>query len=214
MRCVPTGWMYPAVLNPRRGARASRKLPNSSRPREPRFTRQQPMAIDVASENARILKDLLAGRFPDERGRYGAFGGRYVPEILIPAHERLERGARRWLTDPDFQAELNRELQDWVGRPTALTPAPHLSERWGAKVWLKREDLAHTGAHKINNALGQALLARRLGARRIVAETGAGQHGVAGAAAGARLGMPCTVFMGEIDMERQAPNVGRMQLMG
>jgi tryptophan synthase beta chain len=172
------------------------------------------MAIDLSTEHARILKDLLAGRFPDERGRYGPFGGRYVPEILIPAHERLERGARRWLSDPEFQAELNRELQDWVGRPTALTPVPNLSKRWGATVWLKREDLAHTGAHKINNALGQAMLARRLGARRIVAETGAGQHGVASAAACARLGLPCTVYMGAMDMERQQPNVLRMRLLG
>jgi tryptophan synthase beta chain len=166
------------------------------------------------AENERVLADLLAGRYPDERGRYGAFGGRYVPETLIPAHERLERGVRRWLADPEFQDELNRELRDWVGRPTALSPAPHLSKRWGAKVWLKREDLAHTGAHKINNALGQALLARRLGARRIVAETGAGQHGVASAAACARVGLPCTVYMGEVDMQRQAPNVGRMKLLG
>ena len=164
--------------------------------------------------NERMLADLLAGRYPDERGRYGPFGGRYVPETLIPAHERLERGARRWLADTDFQAELNRELRDWVGRPTALSPAPHLSKRWGAQVWLKREDMAHTGAHKINNALGQALLARRLGAKRVVAETGAGQHGVASAAACARVGLPCTVYMGEVDMERQAPNVGRMKLLG
>jgi tryptophan synthase beta chain len=162
----------------------------------------------------RILADLIAGRYPDERGRFGPFGGRYVPETLVAAHERLERGARRWLADAEFQAELGRELSDWVGRPTALTPAPRLSARWGAQVWLKREDLAHTGAHKINNALGQALLARRLGARRIVAETGAGQHGVASAAACARLGLPCTVYMGAVDMERQAPNVGRMQLLG
>jgi tryptophan synthase beta chain len=137
-----------------------------------------------------------------------------VPETLIPAHERLERGVRRWLADAEFRAELERELRDWVGRPTALSPAPHLSTRWGARVWLKREDLAHTGAHKINNAIGQALLARRLGARRIVAETGAGQHGVASAAACARVGLPCTVYMGELDMERQAPNVGRMKLLG
>ena len=172
------------------------------------------MAIDIAAENARVLQNLLTGAYPDARGRYGPFGGRYVPEVLIPAHERLERGARRWLADPEFQSELHRELRDWVGRPTALSPAPHLSERWGAKVWLKREDLAHTGAHKINNALGQALLARRLGARRVVAETGAGQHGVASAAACARVGMPCTVYMGALDMERQAPNVSRMQLLG
>ncbi|HEY1725310.1 MAG TPA: tryptophan synthase subunit beta [Steroidobacteraceae bacterium] len=172
------------------------------------------MEIDTAVEAERALAELLAGRYPDARGRYGPFGGRYVPETLIPAHERLERGALRWLADPEFQAELNQELRDWVGRPTALSPAPHLSKAWGAQVWLKREDLAHTGAHKINNALGQALLARRLGAKRIVAETGAGQHGVASAAACARVGIPCTVYMGAVDMERQAPNVGRMKLMG
>ena len=169
---------------------------------------------ETLAEGASLLADLLAGRLPDERGRFGPYGGRFVPETLIPAHERLERGVRRWLVDAEFQAELGRELRDWVGRPTALSPAPHLSRRWGAEVWLKREDLAHTGAHKINNAIGQALLARRLGARRIVAETGAGQHGVASAAACARVGLPCTVYMGALDMERQAPNVGRMRLLG
>jgi tryptophan synthase beta chain len=161
-----------------------------------------------------LLKELLAGRYPDEHGRYGPFGGRYIPETLVPAHDRLEQGVRRWLKDPDFQRELNDELQHWVGRPTALTPARTLARRWGAQVWLKREDLAHTGAHKINNALGQALLAKRLGAQRVVAETGAGQHGVASAAACARVGLPCTVYMGVVDMERQAPNVGRMKLLG
>jgi tryptophan synthase beta chain len=168
----------------------------------------------TVEERAALLAALLAGRFPDEHGRYGPFGGRYVPETLIPAHERLEQGVRRWLRDPQFQAELQHELHTWAGRPTALSHAPALSRRWGADVWLKREDLAHTGAHKINNALGQALLARRLGARRIVAETGAGQHGVASAAACARVGLPCTVYMGAVDMERQAPNVGRMRLLG
>lgn len=161
-----------------------------------------------------LLAALLAGRYPDEQGRYGPFGGRYVPETLIPAHQRLEAGVRRWLKDAEFQAELTHELRTWVGRPTALTFAPRLSQRWGVEVWLKREDLAHTGAHKINNALGQALLARRLGAKRVVAETGAGQHGVASAAACARVGLPCTVYMGAVDMERQAPNVGRMKLLG
>jgi tryptophan synthase beta chain len=161
-----------------------------------------------------LREAALAGRFPDERGRFGPFGGRYVPETLIPALERLERGVREHLHEHGFQAELARQLTSWVGRPTALTFAARLSARWGAKVWLKREDLAHTGAHKINNAIGQALLAQRLGARRIVAETGAGQHGVASAAACARLGLPCTVYMGDIDMERQAPNVGRMRLLG
>jgi tryptophan synthase beta chain len=161
-----------------------------------------------------LLAGLLAGIYPDEFGRYGPFGGRYVPETLVAAHERLEAGVRRWLNDEGFRAELNAELKSWVGRPTALSHAPRLSARWGADVWLKREDLAHTGAHKINNALGQALLAKRLGAQRIVAETGAGQHGVASAAACARVGLPCTVYMGAVDIERQAPNVGRMRLLG
>ncbi len=156
----------------------------------------------------------LPGKFPDAHGRFGPFGGRYVPETLIPALERLEQGVREHLHAKDFQQAFTRELKTWVGRPTALTFAARLSERFGAKIYLKREDLAHTGAHKINNAIGQALLAKKIGAKRIVAETGAGQHGVASAAACARLGLPCTVYMGEIDMERQAPNVGRMRLLG
>lgn len=162
----------------------------------------------------RLLADEIAGRFPDARGRYGPYGGRYVPETLIPALERLEAGIREHLHRADFQQELGNELRTWVGRPTALTYAPTLSRKWGAEVWFKREDLAHTGAHKINNAVGQVMLAKRIGAKRIVAETGAGQHGVATAAACARLGMPCVVYMGSIDMERQAPNVGRMRLLG
>jgi len=161
-----------------------------------------------------LLAAALRGEFPDVRGRYGPFGGRYVPETLVPALDRLEEGVRTHLQESSFRAELEGELRTWVGRPTPLTLARELSRRWGAEVWLKREDLAHTGAHKINNAIGQALLARRLGAKRIVAETGAGQHGVASAAACARLGMPCVVYMGAIDMERQAPNVGRMKLLG
>ena len=167
-----------------------------------------------AAEREQLLARLIAGEFPDQHGRYGPFGGRYVPETLVSAHERLEQGVKRWLADAGFQGELQQELTSWAGRPTALSHAPQLSRRWGADVWLKREDLAHTGAHKINNALGQALLARRLGAKRIVAETGAGQHGVASAAACARVGLPCTVYMGAVDMERQAPNVGRMRLLG
>jgi tryptophan synthase beta chain len=154
------------------------------------------------------------GTYPDAKGRYGAFGGRFVPETLVPALDRLQAGITRHLHSPEFQSEFNHELKTWVGRPTALSFAPTLSKRWGAEVWLKREDLAHTGAHKINNAVGQTLLAKRLGAKRIIAETGAGQHGVASAAAAARLGMPCVVYMGAVDVERQAPNVGRMQLMG
>jgi tryptophan synthase beta chain len=161
-----------------------------------------------------LLADTLRGAFPDARGRYGPFGGRYVPETLVPALDRLEEGVRVHLGEAGFRAEFESELRTWVGRPTPLTHARELSRRWGADVWLKREDLAHTGAHKINNALGQGLLAKRLGARRIVAETGAGQHGVASAAACARLGLPCVVYMGAVDMERQAPNVGRMKLLG
>src|SRR5476649_143251 len=152
--------------------------------------------------------------YPDNKGRYGAFGGRYVPETLVPALDRLQAGVDRHLHSADFQAEFNHELKTWVGRPTALSFAPTLSKRWGAEIWLKREDLAHTGAHKINNALGQTLLAKRLGAKRIIAETGAGQHGVASAAAAARLGMPCVVYMGAVDALRQAPNVDRMKLLG
>ena len=171
-------------------------------------------ALPASLDSRRLLAELIAGRLPDARGRFGPFGGRYVPETLIPALERLARGVREHLHAADFRAELAGQLRSWVGRPTALTHAARLSQRWGAQVWLKREDLAHTGAHKINNAIGQALLARRLGARRLVAETGAGQHGVASAAACARLGLPCTVYMGEVDMQRQAPNVGRMRLLG
>ncbi len=161
-----------------------------------------------------LFERLLAGELPDERGRFGPFGGRYVPETLVPALERLAEGVDRFLPDPAFQKEYLAELHEWVGRPTALSFAPRLSERWGASVWLKREDLAHTGAHKINNAIGQALLAKRLGAKRVIAETGAGQHGVASAAACARVGLSCRVYMGAVDIERQAPNVDRMRRLG
>src|SRR6185437_13202771 len=165
-------------------------------------------------DGPRLLADAIAGKFPDPQGRFGPFGGRYVPETLIPALERLEEGVRRHLHSDDFQKAFKHELRTWIGRPTPLTFASRLSQLWGANIWLKREDLAHTGAHKINNAIGQALLAKKIGAKRIVAETGAGQHGVASAAACARLGLPCTVYMGAVDMERQAPNVGRMRLLG
>lgn len=149
-----------------------------------------------------------------DTGRIGAFGGLYVPEILMPALTRLESEAKRLLDDPEFLDELGSVLTSWVGRPTPLTLANRLGDRWGGKIWLKREDLAHTGAHKINNAVGQALLAREMGATRVIAETGAGQHGVAAAAACARIGLDCTVYMGSVDIERQAPNVERMKLMG
>jgi tryptophan synthase beta chain len=160
------------------------------------------------------LAALLAGEMPDSRGRFGPYGGRYVPETLVPALTRLTAEAHRAFADPAFAQALGDELRDFVGRPTPLTPARNLSAAWGAEVWLKREDLAHTGAHKINNAIGQALLAKRMGAKRIVAETGAGQHGVASAAACARLGLPCVVYMGAVDVERQAPNVDRMRRLG
>ncbi len=165
-------------------------------------------------EREALLTALLDGRLPDENGRFGPFGGRYVPETLMPAIERLMHGVEHILPSAEFKAALARELKGWIGRPTALTHAPALSARGGADVWLKREDLAHTGAHKINNGIGQALLAKALGAKRVVAETGAGQHGVASAAACARVGLPCTVYMGEIDVARQAPNVDRMRRFG
>ncbi len=167
-----------------------------------------------SEQNEELLQRLIDGSLPDEFGRYGMFGGRYVPETLVPALERLEQGMRDHLDAPEFREELRAQLHDWVGRPTPLTYVPRISEAWGADVWFKREDLAHTGAHKINNSIGQALLAKRLGVKRIVAETGAGQHGVATAAACARLGLPCRVYMGEIDIERQAPNVDRMRRLG
>jgi len=169
---------------------------------------------EVELDAEATLAALIAGELPDANGRFGPYGGRFVPETLMQALHRVEEGARAALADPAFQAELGAQLRDWVGRPTPLCHVPRLSQAWGAEVWLKREDLAHTGAHKINNAIGQALLAKRLGATRIVAETGAGQHGVAAAAACARLGLPCVVYMGAVDVQRQAPNVDRMQRLG
>ncbi|MDP9243022.1 MAG: pyridoxal-phosphate dependent enzyme, partial [Actinomycetota bacterium] len=151
---------------------------------------------------------------PDDRGRFGRFGGRYVPEVLIPALEELAGAWEELRDDPAFRDELNALLRDFVGRPTPLTFARRLSERTGYRVFLKREDLAHTGAHKINNTIGQVLLARRLGKERIIAETGAGQHGVATATACALFGLPCVVYMGEEDTRRQAVNVTRMRLLG
>ena len=172
------------------------------------------MTTDQAMQHSALFQALLDGELPDADGRFGPFGGRYVPETLMPAIERLTDGVYRLLPEESFQRRLGSELESWVGRPTALTLAPRLSEAWGAEVWFKREDLAHTGAHKINNAIGQALLAQAIGATRIVAETGAGQHGVASAAACARVGLPCVVYMGEIDVARQAPNVDRMERLG
>ncbi len=155
---------------------------------------------------------LVAG--PDARGRFGRFGGRYVPEVLVPALDELSGAWTELRDDPRFRGELDALLRDYVGRPSALTFATRLSEELGYRIWLKREDLNHTGAHKINNTLGQVLLARRLGKARIIAETGAGMHGVATATACALFGLPCVVYMGEEDTVRQAPNVARMQLLG
>ena len=154
-------------------------------------------------------------RDPDARGYFGEFGGRFVPETLVEPVEQLERAYLAARDDHAFQAELGRLLNHYVGRPTPIYEATRLTAAWGgARVFLKREDLTHTGAHKINNALGQALLAVRMGKRRIVAETGAGQHGVATATACALLGLECHVYMGAEDMRRQAPNVLRMRLLG
>jgi tryptophan synthase beta chain len=152
---------------------------------------------------------------PDGRGYFGPYGGKFVPETLMPALDELERAYRQAQADPAFWRELETLLRDFVGRPTPLYLARRLSAHCGgAKIYLKREDLAHTGAHKINNTLGQALLARRMGKKRLIAETGAGQHGVATATAAALLGMDCLVYMGSEDMRRQAPNVERMRLLG
>ncbi len=154
--------------------------------------------------------------YPDERGRYGSFGGKFVPESLMVALAELETTYEEARNDYKFQAELRRLLSSFVGRPTTLHYIPRFSQMIapGVKVYLKREDLAHTGAHKINNALGQGLLAKRRGKRRIIAETGAGQHGVATATVCALLGLECIVYMGEDDIQRQSLNVFRMKLLG
>ncbi len=148
------------------------------------------------------------------KGRFGDYGGQFMPETLMPAVKELEKTFEKYRNDKKFNEEYSELLRNFVGRPTALTFARNLSKELGCKIYLKREDLAHTGAHKINNALGQALLAKRMGKKRIIAETGAGQHGVATAIACAMLGLECNVYMGEVDMERQKPNVFRMKLAG
>ncbi len=151
---------------------------------------------------------------PDAGGHFGTFGGRFVPEALMPACLELDAAFRDAWGDPDFVAEYHRTLREFGGRPTPVTYLGRLSERLGISVYAKREDLAHTGSHKINNVVGQALLTRRMGKTRVIAETGAGQHGVATATAAARLGLACTVYMGEVDTVRQALNVFRMELLG
>ena len=150
----------------------------------------------------------------DEKGYYGQFGGSFVPEMLHPNMEMLQESYLKIMNEPSFKEEFQALLKDYVGRPSPLYLAKRLSEKYGAKIYLKREDLNHTGAHKINNTIGQILLAKRLGKKRIIAETGAGQHGVATATVCALAGLDCTVYMGEIDIARQAPNVARMKMLG
>lgn len=151
---------------------------------------------------------------PSKDGRFGEFGGQYVPETLVPACQELERAFTEAWSDQDFRAELSRLQREYAGRPSILTECHNLSRQLGIRLVLKREDLNHTGSHKINNVLGQALLAKRMGKKRFIAETGAGQHGVASATAAALLGLTCKVYMGAVDVERQALNVFRMRLLG
>src|ERR671922_755329 len=154
-------------------------------------------------------------KLPDASGHFGVYGGIFVPETLMTALHELAAEYERAKNDPDFQSRLAQLLRDFAGRPTPLYFAEGLTKKLGgAKIYLKREDLLHTGAHKINNALGQILLAQRMGKKRIIAETGAGQHGVATATVAARFGCECIVYMGEKDIERQAPNVARMKMLG
>ena len=150
----------------------------------------------------------------DERGFYGKFGGAYIPEMLYPNVEELRENWEAIVASPSYQEEFQQLLKDFVGRPTPLYFAGRLSETFGAKIYLKREDLCHTGAHKVNNTVGQIILAKKLGKKRIIAETGAGQHGVATATVCALMGMDCTIYMGELDIKRQRPNVERMRILG
>jgi tryptophan synthase beta chain len=150
----------------------------------------------------------------DERGYYGKFGGAYIPEMLYPNVDELRQNYLHIMNEPSFQEEFHQLLEDYVGRPTPLYYAARLSAKYNAKIYLKREDLCHTGAHKVNNTIGQILLAKRLGKKKIIAETGAGQHGVATATVCALMGMECIVYMGKVDTERQKPNVERMRILG
>ncbi|RYG15185.1 MAG: pyridoxal-phosphate dependent enzyme, partial [Chitinophagaceae bacterium] len=152
--------------------------------------------------------------FVNEKGYYGDFGGAYIPEMLYPNVEELRQKYLSIINEGSFQQEFNALLKDYVGRPSPLYLARRLSQKYGATIFLKREDLNHTGAHKINNTIGQILLAERLGKKRIIAETGAGQHGVATATVCALRGLECVVYMGEVDIKRQAPNVARMKMLG
>ncbi len=170
----------------------------------------------MQTQNENAAQTYQHNLYPDERGRFGAFGGKFVPESLVVALAELEAAYAQARHDSEFQSELQAQLSSFVGRPTTLHYVPRFSQMVapGVRVYLKREDLAHTGAHKINNALGQGLLAKRMGKRRIIAETGAGQHGVATATVCAMLGIECVVYMGEEDIQRQSLNVFRMKLLG
>ncbi len=175
------------------------------------------MAVDLKTNTERgvVSNAALSAEMPDRRGRFGQFGGKYAPETLMPALDELEIAYNEARRDPKFQDVLDRLSRDYVGRPTPLYFARNLTElAGGARIYLKREDLAHTGAHKINNALAQGLLAKRMGKQRIIAETGAGQHGVATATVCALLDLECIVYMGQLDIARQSPNVFRMKLLG
>jgi tryptophan synthase beta chain len=162
-----------------------------------------------------MISDTVVSPFHvDEKGYYGNFGGAYIPELLYPNIAELAENYLRYIQTPDFQEDFRALLRNYVGRPTPLYFASRLSEKYSTRIYLKREDLCHTGAHKINNTIGQILLAKRLGKRKIVAETGAGQHGVATATVCALMGLECIVYMGAVDIERQAPNVARMRMLG
>src|SRR3984885_9189854 len=197
-----TRWTWRAASSPRPASRTRRKCAGSS-------TRS-----DVSAATAKI-ETIDFNAWPDANGRFGQYGGTYVAETLIAPLEELTDAYARLRRDPEFIAELDRDLKHYVGRPSPIYHAERLSKKiGGAQILLKREDLNHTGAHKINNTVGQALVAKRMGKRRIIAETGAGQHGVASATVAARLGLECVVYMGAVDIERQAINVFRMKLLG
>ena len=204
MKLVGAGWAF--TRDPR-----SKEAPNLDK--RPPLCHSQTMTIQTPNSFRNQ---------PDERGHFGQFGGRYVAETLMPLILDLEAEYRKAKTDPAFQAEFDDLLEHYVGRPSPLYFAPRLTEELaklaqpgkGAQIWLKRDELNHTGAHKINNCVGQILLAIRMGKTRIIAETGAGQHGVATATVCARFGLPCVIFMGATDVARQAPNVFRMKLLG
>src|SRR5690606_8422527 len=202
-RPSPTRWTFPAESSARRASETTRRC------------RLSPRRCDVQTKAASEAATQGFGAWPDAQGHFGRYGGVFVPDTLIEPLRELEAAYRAACADPAFQAELEYEYRHYVGRPSPVYEAKRLSEKvGGARILLKREDLNHTGAHKINNTIGQAMLARRMGKTRIIAETGAGQHGVASATVAARLGLECVVYMGATDVERQAPNVFRMKLLG